>query len=303
MKNDKVSSILLFDVGGTTIKCNAFYGGRTILPLDIVVPSSSSSSKSEILSSFYETIKKLKKESSTDEITGLAFGFPGPFDYEKGIPYIRGVGKYESLYGIDFRKELCSIDTDALISSSQFVFVNDIDAFALGVFEKHEELERGRTLFVAIGTGTGSAFAVDGELRTSGPGIPENGWIYSLPFRNSIIDDYVSARGLAGIAEKVTGRKMEGKDLSRLAEKGDRKAIAVYDEFGRSVGEALLSVISSFSPDRIVIGGNIAKANVYFGSALENAAGQIPVIYIDDTSSCTFKGLESVFRRKYGIQV
>ena len=244
-----------------------------------------------------------KEESSTDEIAGLAFGFPGPFDYEKGIPYIRGVGKYESLYGIDFKKELCSIDTDALISSSQFVFVNDIDAFALGVFEKHEELERGRTLFVAIGTGTGSAFAVDGELRTSGPGIPENGWIYSRPFRNSIIDDYVSARGLAGIAEKVTGRKMEGKDLSRLAEKGDRKAIAVYDEFGRNVGEALLSVISSFSPDRIVIGGNIAKANVYFGSALENAAGQIPVIYIDDTSSCTFKGLESVFRRKYGIQV
>ena len=31
----------------------------------------------------------------------LAFRMPGPFDYVKGISYIRGVAKYENLYGFN----------------------------------------------------------------------------------------------------------------------------------------------------------------------------------------------------------
>ena len=158
-----------------------------------------------------------------------------------------------------------------------------------------------RTLFVAIGTGTGSAFSVDGALQTSGDGIPENGWIYSLPFRDSIVDDYVSARGLGRIAERVTEKKMDGKTLSPLAKEGNKEALMIYEEFGETVGEALLSVISQFRPNIIVLGGNITKGEDHFGPALENITGAIPVIYIDNTSSCTFKGLESVFRRNYGI--
>ena len=36
-----------------------------------------------------------------ETVKGIGFAMPGPFDYVKGICYIRGVAKYENLYGIN----------------------------------------------------------------------------------------------------------------------------------------------------------------------------------------------------------
>ena len=36
-----------------------------------------------------------------ENVKGIGFAMPGPFDYVKGICYIQGVAKYENLYGIN----------------------------------------------------------------------------------------------------------------------------------------------------------------------------------------------------------
>ena len=301
MKNKIFSSILL-DVGGTTIKGNAVVDGLTILPQMIVVPSISSYSKEEIILNIYRTIERIKENALIDTIDGISFAFPGPFDYEKGISYIKDVGKYDSLYKASIESELKRIDREGILTHSSFIFMNDIDAFSYGVLEEYETLKEGKTLFIAIGTGTGSSFSIDGIIRTEGEGIPQNGWIYSIPYKESIVDDYISARGLENIAEEIMGRRLDGSSLSILASYGNKEAVKVYEKFGRTIGEALLPIINTFNPERIVFGGNITKANKFFAPSLKSVV-DIPVIFVEETSCYTFKGLERAQRRKHGIQI
>ncbi len=301
MKNVKFSSILL-DVGGTTIKSNAVVDGLTILPQMIVVPSISSFPKEEIILNFYKIIKRTKEDALIDRIDGISFGFPGPFDYEKGISYIKDVGKYDSLYKTSIEKELKKIDSEGILAHSSFIFMNDIEAFSYGVLEEYETMKKGKTLFIAIGTGTGSSFSVDGRIKTEGEGIPRNGWIYSFPYKESIVDDYISARGLENIAEEIMGRRLDGSSLSILASYGNKEAVKVYEKFGNTIGDALLPIIKTFNPERIVFGGNITKANKFFAPSLKKIFAT-PIIFVEETSFYTFKGLERAQRKKYGIQI
>ncbi len=292
-------SLILLDVGGTTIKGSASISS-IILPPIIVVPSLSSQSKGEIINNLYSTIIEIKEKSKIDYIDGVAFGFPGPFDYKRGISYIKGVGKYDALYGLDIEAAIKERDKEGLLTNSTFLFLNDIEAFALGAMEENKELGKGKTLFLALGTGTGSAFSIDGELRKEGEGIPENGWIYSLPYKESIIDDYISKRGLEKISKEITGKVLDGSTLNVLASYGNREAEEVFKVFGETIGEALSPVIKDFKPRGVVIGGNIAKAGEFFLQSLE-AVIDTPVLFINDTSLSTFTGLEKTMRNIYGI--
>lgn len=66
--------------------------------------------------------------------------------------------------------------------------------------------QAGRALFVAVGTGCGSAFGVNGFLAEEGtPGVPPNGYFYNAPFRDSCVDDYISRRGLEKLSGEMLG--------------------------------------------------------------------------------------------------
>ena len=81
---------------------------------------------------------------------------PGPFDYVKGICYIRGVAKYENLYGLNISECHCSIlgvHDDFLIR-----FMNDASSFAVGEAWAGSASKFNRSLSITLGTGFGSAF-------------------------------------------------------------------------------------------------------------------------------------------------
>ena len=46
------------------------------------------------------------KKVPSENVKGIGFAMPGPFDYVKGICYIRGVAKYENLYGINISEAI-----------------------------------------------------------------------------------------------------------------------------------------------------------------------------------------------------
>jgi len=55
---------------------------------------------------------------------------PGPFDYVKGISYIRGVAKYENLYGINISD---AVSVNLGIQDGFLIrFMNDASSFAVG---------------------------------------------------------------------------------------------------------------------------------------------------------------------------
>src|SRR5687768_16206029 len=58
--------------------------------------------KDSIIKSWAEVIAEAHKKSSTP-INKIGIAMPGPFDYENGISLIRGLHKYESLYGLNVK--------------------------------------------------------------------------------------------------------------------------------------------------------------------------------------------------------
>ena len=81
------------------------------------------------------------------------------------------------------------------LKEAKFLFLHDIEAFALGESWYGTCCEAEKILCVCIGTGAGSAFVEHRKPVKTGNGVPENGWIYQIPFRQGILDDYLSVRG------------------------------------------------------------------------------------------------------------
>jgi glucokinase len=100
-------------------------------------------------------------ESHTPDLLGVAFGFPGPFDYEAGICLIEGVEKYGALYGVNIRD---AIRTRLDLGDLPILFRNDAEAAVVGETRYGAGRNYPRVIGVTLGTGCGSAFLVDGVL-------------------------------------------------------------------------------------------------------------------------------------------
>ena len=99
-------------------------------------------------------------------------------------------------------------------------------------------------------------------------------------------------RGLAKLtAEAGFPAGTSGKDLSGLAAQENRQAAAVLEAFGRLIAEALEPFIASFRPDRLVLGGQISKAEKYFGGEIRRRYPEMEILVISDTTEYILEGL------------
>lgn len=289
--------IITLDVGGTEIKACALGEKGEALCETACFPSLAKENKEKILENFSRIFSYIA-DSVNGTLSGTALAFPGDFDYPGGVCLIKGIDKYEGIYGVNLREEFTKIlERDIWqnkrIKEVPIIFINDVEAFALG-----EDGGKGKLLALAIGTGAGSAFLVDGSPAKNGtPGVPENGWIYPVPFKGSIIDDHLSKRGLKALSEKILGKPLEGKELAELCEKGDKNATAVYKKFGETIAEAVAPFVKEFKPDIFVLGGQVTKSFPLFGEPLKALCEENGALLriTENTSVSAFKGLYKAF--------
>ncbi len=297
-----MNGYVLLDAGGTEIKSAAFSGDGNRLDEIHSAPSHAREGREQILGNLLEVIGREKKilEAGGYRLGTVGMAFPGPFDYPNGISHIRGLDKYDAIEGVAVEEALKSLPgQDVLEPGVRFFFRHDVDSFALGTAAREPACADGRTICLAIGTGTGSAFLEEGRLVKKGKGAPDDGWIYPFPFRGGIIDDWVSVRGLAKLtAEAGFPAGTSGKDLSGLASQGNRQAAAVWEAFGSLIAEALGPFMESFQPDRLVLGGQISKAEKYFGSEIRKRYPELEILVISDTTEYILEGLLASGREK-----
>jgi glucokinase len=126
-----------------------------------------------------------------------------------------------------------------------------------------------RAVGLTLGTGIGSAFAVDGHVVTEGPGIPPDGEIWNVPYRGGIVEDLVSTRAIQGTYQKLTGTLREVAEIAKDAD-CDSAAAEAFNEFGRNLGQAMRAVLWPFAPHVVVLGGGISQSSPLFLSATLN---------------------------------
>ena len=259
------------DIGGSHITAAAIdletgkIFKETIAGRDVDNQASAATIVSVWADALLETISK----TSLNRVKGIGFAMPSPFDYVKGISYIKGVAKYESLYGINIGEAISGslgFGDDIIIR-----FMNDASSFAVGEAVAGKAKDISRSLSITLGTGFGSAFIADKIPVVDGPFVPKLGCVFHLPYRDGIADDYFSTRGLVGRYKKATGKEVDGvKELAQLYY-SDNHVSELFMDFGINLGVFLAPWLKGFKADILVIGGNISNAYKLFGTNFENS--------------------------------
>ena len=252
-------SVLVFDIGGSHISAALCHGGNYRLGSVISASHASVETANAFVDLLYSLGMKVGAES--ENALGAALAIPGPFEYATGVshmkhklPYLFGVNVHEALaarFGWE-PSDVCSL--------------NDADAFLLGEIGAGAVRGVARVVGLTLGTGIGSAFAVDGHVITSGPGIPPDGEIWNVSYLGGIVEDFVSTRAIQGAYQQRTGTLREVAEIAKDAERDSASAEA-FNEFGRNLGQAIRTVLYPFAPHVIVLGGGISQSSPLFLSA------------------------------------
>lgn len=258
------------DIGGSHISCAAvdLVSGKILNDTltERVVDNQAQATK--IIAVWADALSAVLEKVSLEKVKGIGFAMPGPFDYVKGICYIRGVAKYENLYGFNITDAIASsldVPEDFLIR-----FMNDASAFAVGEAWAGSASKANRSLSITLGTGFGSAFISNRIPIVDGDEVPKMGCIYHIPYRDGIADDYFSTRGLLGRYKSATGKELNGvKELAELVS-SDKIVSDLFNDFGENAGLFLAPYLKKFKAEILVIGGNISHAYSLFGNVFEN---------------------------------
>ena len=287
-----MSIFIMLDVGGTEIKGGVFDVSGALLGGIRNFQAKAGENPDTIFENFCHIISDLGGGFPKEKLEGIGMAFPGPFDYEQGISLMRGLNKYDQIYGMRIPEELRK--RSRKLERVKILFRHDVEAFARGVYRFGMKKQQEKVLCLCIGTGAGSAFLENGEaLKKKTEAVPENGWIYNSAFRDSILDDYLSVRGLKRLSREIMGEEMDGKRLSELCSEKNPGALKVYREFGKILYEGILPFLDSFKPQALILGGLIIKSFPYFGEKLEKACKErsITLIMEENTSLRAMQGL------------
>lgn len=269
MEDRPEKRVLAFDVGGSHVAAAVCRGND--YQLGPVVSSTHSAVNSP--EGFLDLLHGLGQRAGYcgSGSIGAMLAVPGPFDLEAGVSLMRH--KLPYLYGVDLRSGLA---TRFELQPSQVGFVNDADAYLLGEIGAGAARGFRRAVGITLGTGIGSAFAVDGRLVVKGPGVPKGGEIWNLQYQGGIVEDFVSSRAIVGNYERFTQTKREVVDLAAAA-RNDPAARQAFEEFGRHLGDVILTVLTDFQSEVIVLGGGISRSAELFMPAVRAQLGNSPV--------------------------
>jgi glucokinase len=252
LSQDCSSQILVFDVGGSHIASSLFDPSHMTIGRIHSVSVHETGSPQEFFSAFESLAKTMLPDSAP--CGGVAVAIPNPFDYERGVSYMRH--KYRLLYRNDLRKGL----GEKLGCDPERVhFLNDAAAFLIGEISCGAAIGVNRAVGIALGTGVGSAFAVNGKIVVTGHGVPPDGEIWNLPYGNSTVENFISTRSIQKRYEQLTGTCAEVRDIAVLGI-NDPNVRQTFEAFGKELGEVLRHTCAEFAPQRIVLGGGISRA-------------------------------------------
>jgi glucokinase len=280
--------VLVYDVGGSHI--SAALCRREGYQLGTV--ERANLPEEQTSAAFMDVLHSLgmKAGGGADDVEGAEFAMPGPFDYEKGISWMEH--KMQYLYGVNVSEALAPRFG---WKPEQVRFLNDAAAYLLG--EVGAGAARGvkRVVCFTLGTGVGSGFALDGRVVTEGKGVPPGGEIWNVPYEGGIVEDKISTRAIKAAYAKRKGQEREVASIAHYAIGGDPDAVAVFHEFGKTLGIAIKRLLGDFAPDVVVLGGGISRSAPLFLDAvkaeLKDTAIEVRVAELGDNAPLAGAGV------------
>ncbi len=242
------------DIGGTKIKAGLVdIDGQTI-----GVPESIQTLAHEpseiIIERLTQLIKRVIQQADGAKLTGIGIGSTGPLDIDNGVilecnnlPTLHNYPlkrKIESIWGIPVRLN------------------NDANAMMLGEALWGAGKNINSILGITLGTGLGAAIVINRKIIQGFTGCAGEIWL--SPYKDSIIEDYVSGTAISKLYQKITLKELSGEEIGELARKGDANALKAWEEFAQALAYALSWGINLIDPEAVIIGGSVIHSSDIF---------------------------------------
>ncbi|MFN8379921.1 MAG: ROK family protein [Anaerolineae bacterium] len=277
--------IIAMDVGGSSVKSGLIDPDWLRHPPEpfptaqvyaTTTPVATEAPAPIVLGALAGIIRSEMDRAGSRPVLGVGFGFPSPFDYERGICLIDHIYKYQALYGMDVG---AALRLQPEMPDLPIAFRNDAEAAIVAEAVYGGGRFYHRVIGLTLGTGLGSSFVVDGVRQTDGPGVPSRseGFLFPEPYRDATADDYFSTRGLLARLQEANPVIASVADGATQAKAGDARIAAVFAAWGTDLGAFLAGYAVDFRPEAVVVLGGIARAFDLFAPSLSAAVG-VPVL-------------------------
>lgn len=241
------------DIGGHAIK------GGLLQEKELYNKQQAPITGNENTREFTNTLKSFISNYTTETLQGIGIGIPGLVNPETGIVY--------DIQNIPLLKEIHL--KHALESEFKIpVFINnDANCFALGENYFGFGTQYKNFLGVTLGTGLGTGVIIKNKLYSGT--YCGAGEIGMLPYKNGIIEHYAGSFFFKN--NGTTGAIAYQKALEN-----DENSIALFNEFGQHLGEAVTIMLHTYAPEAVVFGGSIANAYPFFKKTLHKKIALFP---------------------------
>ena len=267
----KSSSIVILDIGGTTINAGRYKNG--VIEKNIVRNFSANEDEAAVLAFIIFCIDSVKNETTN----AIAIGVPCILDIEQGIVFdainIPAWQNY-SLKAVLYAHYQCDVYIN-----------NDVNCFVAGEHAFGAAKQFTDVVGICLGTGFGSGIVLNNQLYAGHN--CSAGEVGGIAYLAATVDDYCSGKFF------IDHYQTSGAELSELAEKGDKKALVAFELFGEHLAKALTHILFVLDPQIIVIGGSVAKSYHLFIDALWRELGQFPYKNVTENLTIVKSELEN----------
>lgn len=236
-------SLIGLDIGGSKIEGIFWKNGKILRSEKLRTPTNRSAF-------FHELRELVKRLSAGEKFVGVGVSIAGAYDHRSH--------KMLSSPNIRFLDGLPLEKIFAEMFGKKILLENDTNCFLRAEMHFGQAKNKKNVIGMIIGTGVGGALLVDGKLTRGHHGIgAELGRIViSQNKRGKLftLEDLISGHGFERLGVR------HPLEAQRLAEGGNKKAKAIFDEIGTYLGVALVSIIHIFNPELILLGGGISRA-------------------------------------------
>ena len=254
------------DIGGTNIKVGLVRRGKVIKMIS--VPAGP-----DMVKRIIQAVDSIRSKRPVERI---GIGCAGLVDPEKGLVYYSpNIEEFKDLPLARIIEDYFHIHTTIL---------NDVNGFLYGEFRFGAGKGYNNLIGLTVGTGVGGAAIIEGQMLW-GSGymagefghmvIKADGPLCSCG-RRGCLEIMASQTRIIRMAKRCHLRMTDPRGVAFLARRGERRAMEIYDEIGRSLAIGIGNLINIFDPEVVIIGGGIAKAGpVLFGPIKRYLKGEV----------------------------
>ncbi|MDJ0901344.1 MAG: ROK family protein [Xenococcus sp. MO_188.B8] len=246
--------VIGIDIGGTTISLGCFAADGTCLKsLRIATPQPAT--PEAIVNAIANPIQTFHHQYSC---RAIGVGMPGPTDETNRIARV----------GINL-PDWTDIPLAQWLEDKTHLPVtlaNDANCAAVGEAWLGAGKDIENFILLTLGTGVGGAIFINGQLFTGSYGAAgELGLVTLYPGgypcnsgNQGSLEQYASI----GAIRRLTGK--EPLELGQLAAKGDRNSLAFWQQYGKTLGAGIASLVYVLTPEAVILGGGISASAEYF---------------------------------------